>query len=622
MERNAYTLVKLIQELNAQMQAANPGTTEKIVVVGPSMGGQIARYALTYMEANIIPHNTRLFISLDSPNNGATIPIGLQHFVKFFSGQTESQDLKDGLGLLDSPASRQLTLQHHSQAPFSFPSSPTPYQADPLRTNFVNSLNGLGGYPAQLRRVAVTNGALDAAPQRDQNGQVINAGDQAFLLEQRGVPEGGVAGTVVRALIPIGLIGRLVTTAKARVYYGPGYGQTARVLEAYTIVEGTKNRSAVGVPSSCSLDGTSGGYRNYLGFAKSDKTGGLLTHVFQKRNYYSVRDQSCFIPTLSGLGYTQLADNCQPVGQTLVCAGLTPFDAYYGPTGRNQEHLQLTPANVEFMRNEILRITPKPVFSAAPATICPGGTATYSVLAECARAGQPATTYTWTPGAGLQFTNGSTGTGPSQDVEAVAGFLGYATVTVQATRQGYLPAPAVQQLVHVTPATLALRPPAAPVCMQQSNFAVTVQSANIGGPFVWSVTPLHCGIAEESGTGATLVPTRAGNVVVTMTGTNLCTGQRQAHSVTVPVTNCLSEGQRLAAYPNPADDVLHLAAPEASAAPGPRTAVLYNTHGREVGRTAAPQAAQLPTAGLPEGLYYLLVEQGGHVTRSQIRVQH
>ena len=78
-----------------------------------------------------------------------------------------------------------------------------------------------------------------------------------------------------------------------------------------------------------------------------------------------------------------------------------------------------------------------------------------------------------------------------------------------------------------------------------------------------------------------------------------------------------------AAYPNPADAVLNLAAPETpEAAATPRTAVLYNAQGREMRRTSAPTAAQLPTADLPAGLYYLVVEQQGRVSRHQIRVQH
>src|SRR5690554_3068147 len=47
-ERNAMAVVALIQEVNAKLVQNN--SEEKLVVVGPSMGGQIARYALAYME--------------------------------------------------------------------------------------------------------------------------------------------------------------------------------------------------------------------------------------------------------------------------------------------------------------------------------------------------------------------------------------------------------------------------------------------------------------------------------------------------------------------------------------------------------------------------------------------
>ena len=79
MERNGLALVTLIEELNRQLQAA--GSTEKIVVIGPSMGGQIARYALSLQHgSNGLAHNTRLYLSLDSPHNGVNIPIGLQRY--------------------------------------------------------------------------------------------------------------------------------------------------------------------------------------------------------------------------------------------------------------------------------------------------------------------------------------------------------------------------------------------------------------------------------------------------------------------------------------------------------------------------------------------------------------
>ena len=67
--------------------------------------------------------------------------------------------------------------------------------------------------------------------------------------------------------------------------------------------------------------------------------------------------------------------------------------------------------------------------------------------------------------------------------------------------------------------------------------------------------------------------------------------------------------------------MLTLATPETSEAAAPRTAVLYNGQGREVRRTRAGEA-RLATADLPTGLYYLMTEQNGQVTRTQIRVQH
>ena len=75
-ERNALTHVALYQHLNNTL--FSNGSSEKLVIVGPSMGGQMSRYALAYMEKHNIPHNTRLWVSIDSPHLGANIPIGIQ----------------------------------------------------------------------------------------------------------------------------------------------------------------------------------------------------------------------------------------------------------------------------------------------------------------------------------------------------------------------------------------------------------------------------------------------------------------------------------------------------------------------------------------------------------------
>lgn len=79
-ERNAMLMVKLIQMVNDSL--ATNGSNEKLCILGPSMGGQVTRYALAYMEAQqaaSVPHmdhNTRVWCSFDSPHHGANIPIG------------------------------------------------------------------------------------------------------------------------------------------------------------------------------------------------------------------------------------------------------------------------------------------------------------------------------------------------------------------------------------------------------------------------------------------------------------------------------------------------------------------------------------------------------------------
>ena len=67
-------LVELIKSINDQ----KVGDYEN-VVIGPSMGGLISRYALNYMESIGVDHETRLYVSFDTPHAGANVPIGFQH---------------------------------------------------------------------------------------------------------------------------------------------------------------------------------------------------------------------------------------------------------------------------------------------------------------------------------------------------------------------------------------------------------------------------------------------------------------------------------------------------------------------------------------------------------------
>lgn len=117
-ESNAFALVKLLQETR-DLLAAN-GSDKKIKLIGPSMGGQIAKYALSYMEKQeqdtgnsaVWDHNVSHYVSFDSPHLGANIPLGDQALLYLLSG--ESAAAKEFYEEeLASPASRQQLIEFH-----------------------------------------------------------------------------------------------------------------------------------------------------------------------------------------------------------------------------------------------------------------------------------------------------------------------------------------------------------------------------------------------------------------------------------------------------------------------------------------------------------------------------
>lgn len=71
---NARLLIKIIDWVNAEKITA--GSEEPNIVLGESMGGLVARYALRTMELEGRPHETAAYISHDSPHLGAHVPLG------------------------------------------------------------------------------------------------------------------------------------------------------------------------------------------------------------------------------------------------------------------------------------------------------------------------------------------------------------------------------------------------------------------------------------------------------------------------------------------------------------------------------------------------------------------
>jgi hypothetical protein len=195
LEQNAQNVIGLIQKL----QNTVPGT-EPYVVIGESMGGVIARFALTKMETSLYvngdgsgtnpphpkSHSTRLFISIDAPHQGAYVPLAAQYAAKYYYEQLPVQMFQDLLwaakahtdgmyfvqNVLLSKAVKQLLVEHayNSNGPMTD------------RTDFMNDLVALnpasGGYPVHCKKVALCNGLIDSARQVGFHNRILQPGDK------------------------------------------------------------------------------------------------------------------------------------------------------------------------------------------------------------------------------------------------------------------------------------------------------------------------------------------------------------------------------------------------------------------------------------------------------------
>ena len=176
-QRNAYLVQNIIEWVNQQKaKTANP---QPNVVVGMSMGGLIARYALRTMEIEGVPHHTRLYVSHDSPHQGANVPLGVQAMVSDLwgkeicfglpgiyycpsstSAQGQAPELDKAYRLLQQPAARQMLkyqVVRSSIGSMSIDNS--------AHDNFMQEYRKLG-YPTQTKRnIAISNGSECAVPQ-------------------------------------------------------------------------------------------------------------------------------------------------------------------------------------------------------------------------------------------------------------------------------------------------------------------------------------------------------------------------------------------------------------------------------------------------------------------------
>jgi len=328
-QRNAFILVELINQINAQKVG-----NQQNVVIGPSMGGLISRYALRYMEMNSLNHETRLYISFDSPHLGANVPIGFQHLFNYMAygpiGVAAVQPIVDGL--IKSPAARQMLIDHfegHLQTDSAFEfntasASLVPTGAPNFRTAFQNELNTMG-FPTTVRNVAISNGASNGTMNYSPDFEVM---DYTFNISEE-----------QRAIINL----RFTPAANQTNQVSRLRGQQYLVFFWFTGFESLANSKAPTFTDG--LDSAPGGRFDMTGFEEGLGTDPLLTEFFNNLN----ADYFTFIPAWSSMAISSTNNLYAPINSSSV----TPFVASSIPTV-NENHVTLNENNVTFAINEIL----------------------------------------------------------------------------------------------------------------------------------------------------------------------------------------------------------------------------------------------------------------------------
>ncbi|MEX0966261.1 MAG: T9SS type A sorting domain-containing protein [Bacteroidia bacterium] len=341
-ERNAFLLVKLIQQINDSL--TTNGSTEELVVVGPSMGGQVSRYALAYMEQEFaattnpdFDHNTRLWVSFDSPHLGANIPIGSQQTLEFFGYTGGKQEAAKALETkILSPAARQMLIEQLDGL-----NNQSAFRQSYISNLTSNGLSGSNGFPVNLRKVALANGSGTGT-------NTSFAGAEYLSMEGRKT----FANIKVVELHTnyLNNYGALQRTMKARITIPHFLGFTM-ITEEISLT----NSNPRGI-----MDIVPGGTYNSQEDLKvqfsefMDEEGVDYTWDTYRKNH-------TFIPSVSSLAFINPNFNWSTRidDRNLVCNSEIPFDNYFfAATNLNEAHVFLTKANADWLEQEITKGLP------------------------------------------------------------------------------------------------------------------------------------------------------------------------------------------------------------------------------------------------------------------------
>ena len=296
--------------------------TEEAVFIGPSMGGIISRYALTSME-QATPYEdpyVKLWISFDSPQEGANLSLGIQQSIRMFSSMSGNssfqhdarEGFKRGVSALNTPAAKQMLLAH--EAANGGPSS--------LFIDLYTTLQNLG-HPIFSKNIAISNGG--SSKLYPSNGQEILNFKMRFWN---------------------------ANWAKAWSYSNSNGSGT--VMDGHR-----KNHSETHTShNQIGLDNAPGGWTalayplNFNDGNKYQRTDD--TEILTSRTTFMVTTSAFGVEVNSNNVYKTWKDYTG-IMQNLPGKEMTPFDVVYGINGICEEHVRISEETGRYLIEDVLQ---------------------------------------------------------------------------------------------------------------------------------------------------------------------------------------------------------------------------------------------------------------------------
>lgn len=377
-QRNAYMVEEVIRWVNTQKAAA--GSTEKNVVLGMSMGGLVGRYALRHMELNGETHDTKLYISHDSPHQGANVPLSVQAFVRHLYGEKISipiffslidfdivgipsivPDLYTGYDLLQSPAAQQMLIYQLNGTGTNIS-----INNNTLSTIFYNEYHAMGN-PTQngIRNIAIANGSECGNPLGfPDNATLINVDKNIdlpwysnFALAFINLAGWNPLKTISSVLstntdIKLRFNAKGLPNQEAKQIYNGQIFISKTILGLFTVHEPLIDEKRLNSNSTMlAMDNASGGIYDIENFAD-------LPNNFDE---YILQRKFNFIPTYSSLNISGGSQTINPTDLNKTYSSLSPplapknsyFDNFYTNPLSSEGHTQFTLNNGNWLLEEL-----------------------------------------------------------------------------------------------------------------------------------------------------------------------------------------------------------------------------------------------------------------------------